>query len=178
MILISNIKKKGVGHCYFIDTLPIALVVLVLHWYHLWLLPWHCCTSSCCHRVCPPASVQGGSVYGSLSGVLGFPYPCWKLWARKLKCMLFLCFWNARRGLHGPVWACTGLNAIFSITTWIIVSGVNVENVFSQHIFVHFCCKMLFSCFWNACMGMYGPVWACAGLNNLFYNNINHSVWG
>jgi hypothetical protein len=67
-----------------IDTLPISPVGLVSSCH----CPWPCCcsASSCCCRICPPASVQRGSVYRPRSRVQGFPYPCRKLRARKLWC--------------------------------------------------------------------------------------------
>jgi hypothetical protein len=81
-------KKSGWGIVIFFfnctDTLPISPVVLVLNCRRSW--PCRCCLSRYCCSVCPHASVQGGSVYGSWSGVLGFSYPCRKLRARKLRC--------------------------------------------------------------------------------------------
>jgi hypothetical protein len=80
-------KRKGVRALLIlfldcIDTLPIAPVGLVLNRRCAW--PCCCSTSSCSCRVCPPASVQGRSVYRPRSGVRGFPYPCRKLRACKL----------------------------------------------------------------------------------------------
>jgi hypothetical protein len=46
------------------------------------------------------------------------------------------------------------------------------KNVFSQHIVVPFCYKMLSSGFWNAYTSLYGPVRACTGLYGTYM-----SVW-
>jgi hypothetical protein len=64
--------------------LPIAPVVLVLHWYR----PWSCLgvfmRPAVVVEFFPPATVQGGSVYRSRSGVWGFFYRNRELGARKL----------------------------------------------------------------------------------------------
>jgi hypothetical protein len=62
-------------------------VVLVL----CWCRPWSCfgvvVHPAVVVEFAPSARVQGGSVYGSRSGVREFFYPCRKLWARQLWCI-------------------------------------------------------------------------------------------
>jgi hypothetical protein len=57
-----------------IDTLPIALVVLILNCRHPW--PWRCCTFSCCCRVFPPLLVcRADQCMGPSPESWDFPIP-------------------------------------------------------------------------------------------------------